>query len=384
MIKRCSSCGKPLTEFEVSFHEKAESPSTISSKCWICSGAEQQFMNGYTDKPSHSLEIFACLVAIAALVVLCLPVAPYFDSYDVPILLQLYSYVLVVIYFAIGTFVFYLIRRRGGKKPEIREWDPPMTRYQHNYGPNKDIYKTTVNRDGDFVTTKETLYGGSVDDKWSAHASSGSDIFDRIIDFYSKFIVFFMKPCIYLLAGGTFAFWVVPYILIMMARDKKAQSYNKAVPKRVQRAYRSCRNEFGTSPISYDDKTGYLVSKDKFQTKKSEQTNSFLSHYTDPKEDASAPFFYTYKNGVSYMIVEYKRPQNKNFGVTFLLVGDSINNLQKRIVVGDGFLPTDPQNWETDWNDMGVSQYTMQHLDWYEKKMRSIMKSMKKTSEIVG
>ena len=385
MIKRCTSCGKPLTEFEVSFHDKAGSPSAISSKCWICSGAEEQFANGYTDKPNHRFEILMCILAVAALVALLIPVVPYLNSYDVPMLVELYSYALVVIYFAIGTFVFYLIRRKGGKKPEIREWDPPMTRYEHTYGPDTEIYKTTVNKDGDFVTTKETRLGGSVDDKWSAHApTTGSNIIDRGIDLYSKFFAIFITPCIYLLAGGTFIFWAIPYILIMSVRDKNAKSFNATVPKKLQQAYRRCRKDFGKSPISYDDKVGYLVSKAIYQNKKAEQKNSFLSHYTGSEEDADAPFFYTHKDDVSYMIVEYKRPENKNFGITFLLVDDGENDLQKRIVVGDGFLPTDPQNWQSDWKDLGVSQYTMTHLDWYEKKMRSIMRSFKKNSEIVG
>ena len=326
-----------------------------------------------------------CILAVAALVALLIPVVPYLNSYDVPMLVELYSYALVVIYFAIGTFVFYLIRRKGGKKPEIREWDPPMTRYEHIYGPDTEIYKTTVNKDGDFVTTKETRLGGSIDDKWAAHAATtGSGIIDRAIDLYSKFFAIFITPCIYLLAGGTFIFWVIPYILIMSVRDKNAQSYNADIPKKLQQAYRRCRKDFGKSPISYDDKVGYLVSKAIYQNKKAEQKNSFLSHYTDSKEDADAPFFYTHKDGVSYMIVEYKHPEGKNFGITFLLVDDGENDMQKRIVVGDGFLPTDPQNWQSDWMDMGISQYAMQHLDWYEKKMRSIMRSLKKKSEIVG
>ena len=84
------------------------------------------------------------------------------------------------------------------------------------------------------------------------------------------------------------------------------------------------------------------------------------------------------------MIVDYKREQGKSFGVTFLLVQEDGNRLRKRIVVGNGFLPTDPDNWEHEWNEAGVSTYAKQHLDWYERKMREIIKSGKKNSEIVG
>ena len=384
MIKKCDRCGKPLTEFEVSFHEKAGSPSAISSKCWVCSGAEMQFMDGYVDKPHHRVEIFVCLLTVAIIVALCIPLVPYLDSYSLPTGLEIYSYALVVIYFALGTLATYIIRHRKGKKPEIREFDPPMTRYQHTYGPNTDIYTTRIDRAGKFVTTKETRLGGSVDDKWGAHASSGSDTLDRISGFYGKLIYAFLVPCIYLLVGGTFIFWVLPYILIMSLRDRHAKGKTANVPKELGKAYRHCRELYGESPITYDDKAGYLVSKDQHKTKKAESTNSFLAHYTSSASDDSAPFFYTRKNGVSYMIVEYNRPQNKNYGVTFLLACDGSGEIKRRIVVGNGLLPADPHNWEKDWHEMGVSQYTMQHLAWYEEKMRSIMKSGKKNSEIVG
>lgn len=384
MIKKCSRCGKPLTEFEVAFHEKAGSPSELSSQCWICSGAEMQFMNGYTDKPHHRLEIFVCLAVIAVLLALCVPIFPYLTAYELPWGMQVYTYVIIAVYFALGTLATYVIRHSGGKKPVIREWDPPMTRYQNHYGPNTDIYTTKINRDGDFVTTKETRLGGSIEDKWSAHASTGSPALDRVSSFYGKLIAAFLVPCFYLFAGVAFVFWVIPYILIMMVRDRVAQSSNKAVPKALGRAYRYCRKVYGNVPVSYDDKVGFLVSKENRRTKKTEQTNSFLAHYTTPKEDDSAPFFYTCKDGVSYMIVEYTYPQNKNFGVTFLLVGENPKKLQKRIIVRDGFLPADPENWEKDWNEMGISLFAKQHLDWYEEKMKSIMKSHKRNSEIVG
>lgn len=384
MIKKCEHCGKPLTEFETSFHQEAGSPSSISGKCWTCSGAEMQFMNGYTDKPHHRVEIFVCLLAVVLIAALLVPVLPYLAADELPAGLAFYPNVAVAVYFAIGVLVTLIIRRRGGKKPKIQEWDPPTTRYQHTYGPDTDIYTTTINRDGDFVTTKETRLGGSVDDRWGAHASSGSSFFDGVSKFYSKMFRLFLVPCLYLLAGGTFVFWVVPYILVMLVRDSIAQSHNRAVPGVLRRAYRHCRKVYGTPPISYDDKAGFLVSREKHLTKKSEQKDSFLSHYQQAAVDDSAPFFYTRKNGVSYMIVDYKREKNKNFGITFLLVEDGSGGLKKRIIVGDGFLPTDPSNWEHEWKEAGISLYAMQHLDWYEQKMEKILKSMKKNSEIVG
>lgn len=384
MIKKCDCCGKPLTEFETSFHQEANSPSAISEKCWSCSGAELQFMDGYTDKPHHRAEIFVCILAVALIAALLIPVFPYLNETTLPTELILYPYLLVVAYFIIGTLVAFFIRRRGGKKPKIQEWDPPITRYQNNYGPNTDIYTTRINRDGDFVTTKETRLGGSIDDKWGAHASSGSSALDGISNAYGKLFSFFISLCINLLIGVSFIFWVIPYILVMLVRDNIAQKHNKAVPKVLQRVYRRCRKAYGDAPISYDDKAGFLVSRENHRNKKAEEKNSFLSHYQQSSSDDSAPFFYTRKNDVSYMIIDYKRDQNKNFGVTFLLVAEDSDNLQKRIVVGNGFLPTAPNNWEHEWNEAGISLYAKQHLDWYEEKMKKILKSMKKNSEIVG
>lgn len=340
-------------------------------------------MDGYTDKPHHRVEIFVCLIAAALILFLFMPLVPYLNSQTLPPMLYAYSYVLVVLYFAIGTLAFYIIRKRGGKKPVIREWDPPMTRYQHTYGPNTDIYTTKINREGDFVTTKETRLGGSIDDKWGKHASSGSAALDKISNFYGKMIFVFLVPCIYLLAGGTFMFWALPYILIMLVRDNIAKSHNKAVPKPLQRAYRQCRKLYGNPPISYDDKAGYLVSREKHKEKRAEETNSFLAHYKEHSDDGSAPYFYTRKDNVSYMIVEYKRVEGKNYGVCFVLVSDG-RDIKKRIVVADGFIPTDPENWAQDWREAGVSNKTLEHLDWYEEKMKKIMRGVKRNSEIVG
>jgi len=384
IMKKCKCCGKPLTEFEISFHQEAGSPPSISEECWSCSGAEKQFMDGYTDKPHHRVEILVCLLAFALIAALLVPVFPYLNETELPESLAFYPYIIVIGYFAIGTLATFIIRRRGGKRPSVQESDPPMTRYKRTYGPDTDIYTTTVNRDGDLVTTKETRMGGSIDDRWEAHASSGSSRIDDISKFYGKMLSLFLTPCIYLLLGGTFAAWGVPYIFVMLARDKVAQGHNKIVPNPLQRAYRHCRKVYGVAPISYDDKVGFLVSREKHQAKKAESKNSFLSNYQQPSDDDSAPFFYTHRNGVSYMIIDYKREQNKNFGITFLLVNDGDDNLQKRIVVGNGFLPANDCDWKHEWNEAGISRYAMEHLEWYEQKMRKILKSIKKNSEIVG
>lgn len=384
MMKRCERCNKPLTEFETAFHEKANSPAAVSGKCWVCSGAELEFMDGYADKPHHRVEIFVCLLAAALIVALLIPMFPYMNEPSSSLGSDIYLYVVVIAYFAIGTVATVIIRRRGGKKPKIQEWDPPMTRYQNNYGPNTDIYTTKINRDGDFVTTKETRLGGSIEDKWGSHASSGSSVLDSVSNAYGNLLTICLLSCFYLLAGGTFAFWCLPYVLIMIMRDNVAKSHNKAVPKNIQSAYRYCRKTYGDAPISYSDKAGFLISREKHQTKKAEQKSGFLSHYQQASGDDSAPFFYTRKNNVSYMIVEYKREPNRSFGTTFLLVWDGGKELQKRIVVGNGFLPTDPHNWEQEWNEAGISSYAKEHLDWYEQKMKKILKSMKKNQEIVG
>lgn len=384
MMKRCDRCGKPLTEFETNFHREAGSPPAISEKCWICSGGEMQFLDGYADKPHHKVEIFVCLLAIALIVVLFLPALPYLNETELPTYLIYYEYVLVTLYAVIGAIATAIIHRLRGKKPTLQQWDPPLTRYQHTYGPNTDIYTTTQNRNGDFVTTKETRLGGSVDDRWGDHASSGSAWFDGISNFYAKLFSRFLTTCIFLLIGCTFAFWVIPYILVMIVRDRIALQNTRNIPKPLQRAYRHCRQAYGTPPISYSDKAGFLVSRENHKTKKAEQKNSFLSHYQQSATDDSAPYFYTRKPGVSYMIVDYQRPQNKNYGVSFLLVAEDGESLKKRIVVGDGFVPTDPCNWEQDWNEAGVSLYAKQHLEWYEKKMNAILKSSKKNKDIVG
>ena len=382
-MKKCDHCGKPLTEFETAFHREAASPPAISGKCWRCSGAEMQFMDGRVDKPHHRLEILLCLVGVALIVALFLPLRPYLTEESLPAHLALYPYLLLLAYFAIGTLITVVIRRRGGKKPKLQEWDPPMNRFTHTYGPNTDIYTTTVNRDGDLVTTKETRLGGSINDNWSAHASSGSSLIDGISKFYGKLLYLCLVPCIYMLLGGTFIIWAIPYVLVMLAGDSGTKKQNKAVPHALAQAYRHCRATY-PAPLSYDDKAGYLVSREQHRTKKSEARNSFLAHYQPKADTDDLPFFYTRRDGVSYMIVEYKREQGKNYGTTFLLMEAGDGRLQKRIAVGDGLLPTDPSSWKHEWYDAGVSQQTMNHLERYEQKMNEILHSPKKNSTFMG
>ena len=383
-MKKCERCGKPLTEFEIAFHREASSPPAISGMCWSCSGGEQQFSKGYVDKPHHRVEILVCLLAIALIVGIFMPLLPYWNSYELPADLNNYLYVSVVCYSVVGIFVMLVIRRKKGNKPTLQEWDPPTTRYRNVYGPNTDIYTTKINRDGDFVTTKETRLGGRTDDLWGAHASTGSSAVDKMLDFYKKLLVVTLTPCLYLLGGVSFIFWVVPYILVVAVRDIYARGKCKNVPVGLQRAYRRCRKLYGDAPVTYDDKVGFLVSRENHKAKKNGNSDSFLSHFQQAEADESAPFFFTSKKGVSYMIVDYTRDPNKNYGTTFLLVYNGKGEIQKRIAVGNGFLPVDSGEWEHEWNVAGVSLHAKNHLDWYEQKMKKILKSPKRNREIVG
>ncbi|MBQ8880181.1 MAG: hypothetical protein IJY69_05045 [Clostridia bacterium] len=83
------------------------------------------------------------------------------------------------------------------------------------------------------------------------------------------------------------------------------------------------------------------------------------------------------------MVVEYKRANNKNFGTAFVLVENG-KELEKRLVVGNGFIPTEPQNWLTEWNEAGVSAEVLDKLPKYEEKTKKIMNSSSRNSEIVG
>lgn len=384
MIARCQCCGKPLNEFETSFHKEAASPSSISGKCWSCSGAEKQFKNGYVDKPNHRLEIFVCIIAIAIIIALFSPLVPYLNSYDTPEHLQNYPYLFGVGYVIVGLIATLIIRRDKNKKPTVQQWDPPMTRYEHIYGPDTDYYKTSVNAKGDYITTKETRYGGKVKDHWGHHSLPNSSFWDKIITFYAGIFAIGFAFCITMMIAVTFAFWVLPYIFVKLTRDKKAKKSNKSIPKQVKSAYRNCRKKYGVSPISYDDKVSFLISKENCQSKKSERRNDFLSNFKGDSTADPIPFFYTRKKKVSYMIVDYKRASNKNFGVTFLLVDNGKNGIQKQIVVGNGFVPSSTSDWRSDWTDAGVSSYAMQHMEWYEQKMQKIMKSSKKNSDVAG
>ena len=62
-MKRCSKCGKPLTEFEIKFHRNASSGSDLSSQCWNCIRGDELFGR----YKNLSLQIKACLVGFFVL-----------------------------------------------------------------------------------------------------------------------------------------------------------------------------------------------------------------------------------------------------------------------------------------------------------------------------
>lgn len=378
-MKRCERCGKPLIEFEEKFHQRAESPASISEKCWICSGAELQFEGGYADKPHHLVEISVCLIGIVLLILLSLPVLPFLHEYEVPVFIQIYMYALVGVYIIITTAITIIIHCMWGKKPKVGRVDPPLQRFYESSGPNTDIYTTTVNRDGNFVTTKETRYGYSKEDMWSTSDASDAP-FSKVLWLIWAVPMYII---IHMLIGGFFVMWVGPYILVMIVRDIIAYSHNQEIPARVRRVYRFCRKYYGESPLTYGDKAAFLIAREKHFAKKARSKNGFASQFAQ-ETDHGAPFYYIHKKGVSYMIVDYVEGERKSYFTTFVLVKKKNEDVKKRMIVGNGFVPSLYGDTEADWIEAGISEYALQHLEWYERKMDKILRSPKKFGKVVG
>ncbi len=387
-MKKCEKCGKPLTEFESTFHREAASPSNISGKCWTCSKAENTFDKARIDKPNHFVEIFTCILGVALMILFIIPGIPYLDEPATTPELKIYSSFIVAAYILIGCIIsFVVLSRRKPKKDLLRHpLDPPESRYHTSYGLDKTQYVSKERYDGAIVTEKVTYSGTQTTDQWNWDGSP-SNVFERVGNAYASIFVFFMRIIVYLLAGLSFIVWVLPYVVVVIARDGAAGKYRAKIPRELRRAYKKSRAQTNKAPLTYRDKVGFLVSRSNpARVAPTPKRDSFLDSFSGEKAtpDARYPFFYTYKNGSSFMIIDYHKIPSSDYGVSFVLVKEAKGDIVKKIVIGDEYAEIDSDQWQTEWKEAGATAQTLANMRWYEDKFNSILSGNQKKKEIVG
>ncbi len=382
-MKKCERCGKPLSQFEVKFHAEAGSPAAISEKCWTCSKADTAFDGADVKNKGHKKQITYCLLGLIAIVVAFLPLMPYLDEYDLPILLNVYSKLVVIFYVAVGAFVSYpiLLRVLERRKESVLRVDPPEERYGTRYTPETTHYEGRERFDGTIIVNKVTRGGDVQVDRWEWYGTSNEKV-NGILGLYGTLIEKIIYITVLIFMGAAFAFWAIPYIIYAVLKDKKTAEKRAKIPAALQKAYKTSLAAAQPMPLTYHDKVGFLVSRENCKkAPKNSEGDAFLSNFKEAeKREARLPFYFKRYNGVAYMIVDFK--EGTVAGKTFVLVKEKNGPIEKRIVVGNAFADADPADWASDWSALGVSAQKIGYVGWYEERMESLLKDPRK--EILG
>ena len=380
-MKKCDCCGTPLSDFEVKFHSEAGSPAAISEKCWTCSRANEAFSGADVENKGDKKQIFYCAAGLLAIFVAFLPLLPFLDEYELPLLMSLYSTLAVIFCIAVGAFVSHPILTRffsRSKESRLRI-DPPEQRYGTRYSPVTTHYEGRERFDGTFIVNKVTRGGAEQVDRWEWHSTNNQKI-DGILGMYDSLLQKIIYITALLFLGISFVFWAIPYIAYKVLKNKLALEKRAKIPAALQKAYRTSLAAAKPMPLTYHDKVGFLVSRENCQKKpKHSEGDAFLSNFKETeKRDVCLPFFFKRYDGVAYMIVDYK--EGSRVGTTFVLVKEKNGPIEKRIVVGKSFAQGDPDAWEADWS--ALSSKARYNVAWYEEKFMELLK--KPYKEIVG
>jgi len=384
-MKRCEKCRKPFSDFEARFHREAGSPLAVSEKCWCCCGADQTFKGTNADGKGYKKQIAACIAGIAVLLIGLLPLVPFLNSYDLPLLLEIYSKIYMVACILVGVLVSrpVLSRLFAHYKKQTPRIDPPEQRYGKTYSPITTHIEAKERYDGAIIFSKVTRGGADQVDRWEWDGAS-NDRVSGILGAYGTFV----EKCIYLMVyafvGCSFVFWAVPYLVYAFVREKMAGEARRKIPMHLQKAYKTSVEAARPMPLSYHDKVGFLVSREECKkAPAAPHRDKFLASFSQ-EAPASAekrlPFFFKRYGTEAYMIVDYK--EHNSFGATFVLVKDGNAPIEKRIVVADRFAESTDADWRTDWKELGASDATIGYMAWYENKLVELLKNPKK--EILG
>ena len=349
-MQHCKQCNKPLTEFEVLFHQKAKSKPETACKCWSCSGAKDAF----GIKKDYSLQIKSCIIGIViffAFVIISIITDPYFSEVAEESLHDLINS-------SSGQEMIFCSSFLSGWIPTIIILffknhndlsDPEENRYDSSYS-SSSHYESTIESNGTIVTKKVNTTDCSSTDNWKQPGC--------IVTLVKMYISFFI--------GFAFVIWCVPYIIYAFIASRRK---GEKIPYSLQNAYDEACEQYVKVPITRNNKIEFLMYRENHQNKK-KQKNAFVREYTsDNNKNSKLPFRFIKARKMSYMIVDYRKQHYYHYGIAFVLVKNSEGNIEKKMVTNGSYVISNQDTWKQDWLSAGARQETIDNIEYYENQL---------------
>lgn len=325
-MKRCSKCGKPLTEFEIKFHRNASSGSDLSSQCWNCIRGDELF-GRYKDR---SLQIKTCLLGLLFFGLLAL------------IGENANAIIFSIIFILMGIVPTIAILFHRSTHHDYR--DPAEQHYSYDYSESTH-YESTFKDDGTIITEKITSTDSSSTNNWRKKG-----IFKKL------FLGYFMVP--------TFVFWAIPYIVYAIYSSKIIKP---GIPSNLRGAYIKTQNEYVKVPIDFSKKVSFLQKREsslKVQRQRMRE-NPLLGVYNNASPSSSAPYIFFTDKDDSYMIIDYHYSYS-GYGVCFLLVQRGRGIIKPQMYIGNSYVLLDENDdWKSIWKREGSSEEVIANIDSY-------------------
>ena len=328
---RCSKCHRPLTEFELAFHAKARSNSTVQTQCWCCSGASAAFQGkSFFDR---SLQIKCCWIGYAifafGMILYGLSSQSSLGQQIGPILAIFVSGIIP----SISIFFF------------SKKYDDPNERHYDTSYSSSSYYESRINGQGNIITEKVNTSSSSTNNNWS--------------DWKTKPLV---VQIIFIIYGFTFLWaffpiWGLPYIIYTTVKSKPNH-----IPPHVFNAYKEAF-ETTKTPITFHHKVKFLLNREKLTQTQKKKDSDFFNQYRPSQENSPAfPYAFVKKEGTSYMIVDYK---NILYGVSFVLQREQNGKIYHKMITQSSFVVAEEDNWKEDWKNEGAKEDVINNINRY-------------------
>ena len=371
MIK-CPKCRNPLTEFEVSFHRHANLPPELSNKCCSCLNVGKGF-----EKPiSFSRYIITCLIGIAILVIGCLIALPILcDHYDINIdilisrsngnwflIFQEIVEVTGLNLFSglIPTITIFYSKRKLFLSPKEEHITSSYWTSSHHEG--------TFSDDGKTLTIKKVTETDS--------SSTNNWVRPKKVDGLRediRFILWALKLGAAITSAYFFPIWCVPYLILTIMASLLYPAYKKLkIPSELSNAYKTSYKYLQNAPITFEHKVRFLKTKEKYteKVKKQATPKTFFDTFNTSQSAYNPPYTSVKFNKLQCMIVDYVK--HIDYGVTFVLIKNSMGDFDKKMVIGGNFIHSDGDTWEQDWREQGAREETIKNIEIYQNIFRNI------------
>ena len=233
-MHQCSQCKKPLTRFELLFHQKANSNDNVASKCWDCSGAQRAFAGIKLKSKKLSHYFKSCFIGLSTILI----------GFVIFMILLSFSTADYDFYYEISIVVFGVSILGSGlvstltilySRKEDDFTDPEEEQY--SYSTHSNGYVGTFSDDGKTLSIKEDTYTSSTN-HWSKSKTGCFTVPLKILAAY------FMIP--------TFFIWGIPYLLALIIIKFHSKSRPPKIPVNIWNAYKEAYTEGKDAPITFD------------------------------------------------------------------------------------------------------------------------------------